>query len=191
MAEHEPMSAWTGHPCVFFDRDGIVNQPPNDEQRYVTRAEDFHLMPGFVEAFRVVLGRGYRAVLITNQSGLSRGRMTQADLQQIHDKLLAHLKAEGLDLHDIFVCDSADDAHPNRKPNPGMILEAAKKHGLDLTRSWMVGDQEKDVEAGRRAGVGKTVKVRANPGQTKADVQAPSMLELARWFEQNLPTVGA
>lgn len=181
------MNSFSGHPCVFFDRDGVANLPPSDEQRYVLRAEDFHLMPGFVETLRVVLAKGYRAVIITNQSGISRGRMTHADLERIHQKLLDHLKAEGLDLHDIFVCDSADDAHPNRKPNPGMILEAAQKHHLDLARSWMVGDQEKDVEAGRRAGVGKTAKIRANPGNTRADLHLPGMLDLARWFEEHLP----
>lgn len=183
------MTTFSGHPCVFFDRDGVANLPPPDEQRYVMRPEDLHIMPGFVETLRVALAKGYRAVLITNQSGISRGRMTHSDLERIHGKLLNHLQTEGLDLHDIFVCDSSDDAHPNRKPNPGMILDAAKKHGLDLARSWMVGDQEKDVEAGRRAGVGKTAKIRANPGNTKADLWLPSMLELARWFEQNLPTV--
>ena len=174
---------------MFFDRDGVANLPPSESDRYVLRPEDLHLMPGFLDTLRVVLAKGYRAVLITNQSGISRGRMTHADLDRIHRKLLDHLQAEGLDLHDIFVCDSADDAHPNRKPNPGMILEAAHKHGLDLARSWMVGDQEKDVEAGRRAGVGHTAKIRANPGPTRADLHLPAMTDLARWFAEHLPPV--
>lgn len=183
------MKQQAGQPCVFFDRDGVVNQPPTPGQRYVTRAEDFHLLPGFVDALRVALRRGYHAVIITNQSGLERGHLTPADLQRIHDKLLALLRGQGLDLHDILVCSSADDAHPDRKPNPGLILTAARRHGLDLTRSWLVGDFERDIEAGRRAGVGTTIKVKAVPGATRADHQLAGMEEVARWFEQYLPSV--
>lgn len=178
-----------GQPCVFFDRDGVVNYPPPPGQRYVTRAEDFHLLPGFVEALRVALQRGYHAVIITNQSGLERGHLTPTDLQQIHDKLLLLLRGQGLDLHDILVCPSADDAHPDRKPNPGLILTAARRHGLDLTRSWLVGDFERDIVAGRRAGVGHTLKVKAAPGATQADHQLASMVEVAQWLEQHLPVV--
>lgn len=175
------------HPCVFFDRDGIVNHPPSDEQRYVTKAEEFHLLPGFVAALRVALDHGYHAVIVTNQSGISRGRMSHADLERIHEKLKSLLRDEGVDLHDILVCDSADDAHPNRKPNPGMLLEAARKHDLDLARSWMIGDQEKDIEAGRRAGVGHTVKVRQHPAQTHADFRVDSIDQLAELLRARLP----
>ena len=121
-------------PCVFFDRDGIVNHPPDDTRRYVLREEEFHLLPGFTDALRVVLQKGYKAVIVTNQSGVSKGRMTQADLDRIHAKLHALLEAEGLALHDVIECTSGDDAHPNRKPNPGMLLDAARKHHLDLAR---------------------------------------------------------
>lgn len=174
-------------PCVFFDRDGIVNHPPDDAKRYVMHEDDFHLLPGFTDALRVVLAKGYKAVIVTNQSGVSKGRMTQADLDRIHNKLHNLLKAEGLALDDVIECTSSDDAHPNRKPNPGMLLDAARKHRLDLARSWMIGDQEKDVTAGRRAGVARTVKVRALPNQSEADFQIGSMRELPAFLEVNLP----
>lgn len=177
------------HPCVFFDRDGIVNHPPRPEQRYVTRAEDFHLLDGFTDALRLVLHRGYRAVIVTNQSGITRGRMTHADLDLIHAKLMAALRVEGLDVHDILVCDSSDDQHPNRKPNPGLLLEAARRHALDLGRSWMVGDQEKDVTAGRRAGVAVTVKVKPAGTPTHADHRVDDMPALVSLLERLLPVV--
>jgi D-glycero-D-manno-heptose 1,7-bisphosphate phosphatase len=175
------------HPCVFFDRDGIVNHPPDDERRYVLNADQFHLLPGFVDALRLVLERGYKAVIVTNQAGVSRGRMSRADLDAIHAKLTRLLQAEGLALHDIYACDSFDDAHPNRKPNPGMLLDAARQHHLDLARSWMIGDSEKDVEAGRRAGVAQTVKVKPLPTTTKADHRLDGMTDLPALLRAHLP----
>ncbi|HMP75871.1 MAG TPA: HAD family hydrolase [Kiritimatiellia bacterium] len=174
-------------PCVFFDRDGIVNHPPDDERRYVLHEDQFHLLPGFVDALRLVLARGYKAVIVTNQAGVARGRMTQEDLDRIHAKLHRLLAAEGLSLHDIFECTVYDEAHPNRKPNPGMLLDAAAKHHLDLSRSWMIGDNEKDVQAGQRAGVFKTVKVKPQPTHTRADYRVDAMTDLPGLLAQYLP----
>ncbi|MCS6771934.1 MAG: HAD family hydrolase [Kiritimatiellae bacterium] len=180
-----------GTPCVFFDRDGIVNHPPDDEKRYVLHEDEFHLLPGFTDALRVVLAKGYKAVIVTNQSGVGRGHMTQADLDRIHSKMHALLAAEGLAVHDVIECTSTDDTHPNRKPNPGMLIEAARKHNLDLSRSWMIGDQEKDVIAGRRAGVAKTVKVKGGRAPTDADYHLQSMNELAKFLAEHLPPAAA
>ncbi len=176
-------------PCVFFDRDGIVNHPPDDVRRYVLHEDEFELLPGFVESLRIVIERGYKAVIVTNQAGVSRGRMTQADLDRIHEKLRRLLRERGLALHDILVCTSFDDAHPNRKPNPGMLLEAAALHRLDLSRSWMIGDNEKDVTAGVRAGVHKTVKVKRLPTQTHADFRVDTMAQLPDLLHRHLPAV--
>ena len=146
-----------GQPCVFFDRDGIVNSDPHPK-RYVEQPDEFHIFPAFIEALRVATEKGFAAVVVTNQKGVGSGVMSQAALDAIHDKLLARIRAAGLNLHDLFACTSTDDAHPHRKPNPGMILDAAQKHGLDLSRSWMIGDKERDITTGKRAGC-KTVRV--------------------------------
>lgn len=183
------MSKHTPAPCVFFDRDGIVNHPPDDAMRYVLHEDQFHLLPGFIESLRLVLARGYKAVIVTNQSGVARGRMSDADLERIHAKLDRLLEAEGVAVHDILVCTSLDDTHTHRKPNPGMLLEAAERHHLDLARSWMIGDQEKDVQAGRRAGVHKTVKVKPLHTKTDADFRVDTMAELPSLLERVLPAV--
>lgn len=177
------------YPCVFFDRDGIVNHPPPNEQRYVRHADDFTLLPGFVESLRLVLERGYKAVIVTNQAGVSRGWMTQEALDEIHAKLERLLKEQGLALDDIIECTSFEESHPNRKPNPGMLLEAAERHHLELSRSWMIGDSEKDVLAGQRAGVDKTVRVKKMPVQTTADFRVDSMQELPALLADRLPPV--
>lgn len=170
-------------PCVFFDRDGIVNQSPGPG--YVERVADFHLLPAFVAALRTVSERGYEAVVITNQRGVGRGLMTEQTLQAIHDRLHRELAQAGLAVRDVVYCTADDHTDPRRKPNPGMLLEAAERHGLDLGRSWMVGDSETDVQAGRRAGC-RTVLVRAGSGATEADHRLASMEELAPFFERLL-----
>ncbi|MBP7829637.1 MAG: HAD-IIIA family hydrolase [Kiritimatiellae bacterium] len=174
-----------GRPCVFFDRDGIVNRSPGPG--YVERVEDFYLLPEFVEALRVVRARGYEAVIVTNQRGVALGRMTAETVQAMHDELARRLRAEGLDLLDIRVCTANDNSHPDRKPNPGMILTAARRHGLDLSRSWMVGDHERDMEAGRRAGC-RTVLVggEGEPQPASTDFRIRDMADLPAFLEAHL-----
>ena len=171
-------------PCVFFDRDGIVNRAPV-ETRYVERLADFQLLPGFVDALRVVREKGYEAIIVTNQKGVGTGQMTMSTLQEIHDNLVNELRKKDLGLLDILVSTDTHDSAPRRKPNPGMLLEAAEKHGIDLKRSWMVGDNRKDVEAGRRAGC-RTVFVGSGAGPVGADYEVESMAHLADLLRKHL-----
>lgn len=170
-------------PCIFFDRDGIVNRSPGPG--YVERVEDFHLLPDFVRALRLVLKLGYEAVIITNQRGVGKGQMSQATLDAIHAHLRDLLRAEGLALRDIYFCTEVDRAHPRLKPQPGMLLEAARDHRLDLSRSWMIGDNEKDVVAGQRAGC-RTLLVREGDEPTVADFRVADMAEVPAFFERHL-----
>ncbi len=170
-------------PCVFFDRDGIVNRSPGPG--YVERVEDFHLLPDFVTALRLVLQRGYESVIITNQRGVGKGQMSQATLDAIHQHLRDLLAAEGLSLRAIYFCTEVDRDHPRLKPQPGMLLEAAQDHHLDLSRSWMVGDNEKDVVAGQRAGC-RTLLVRPGDEPTVAEHRVASMAEVPAFLARQL-----
>jgi D-glycero-D-manno-heptose 1,7-bisphosphate phosphatase len=176
-------------PAVFFDRDGIVNRHPGPGG-YVLRADDFHLLPEFVQALRIVIARGYVPVVVTNQRGVGRGLMSAAELEAIHERLRRELAARGLALRDILVCTATDDAHPWRKPRPGMLLEAAHRHDLDLSRSWMIGDYESDVQAGRRAGC-RTVRVAPMDEASEADARVPDMAALAAYLDRHLPPARA
>jgi histidinol-phosphate phosphatase family protein len=162
--------------CVFFDRDGVVNRSPGDG--YVTRWEDFEILPEFVACLAEARRLGFEAVIVTNQKCVAKGIVTVATLEEMHRRLLRTLERQhGLSLLDILYCPHEDGACACRKPQPGMLLEAARKHGIDLARSWMIGDNERDVEAGRRAGC-RTILVAGEAAESAADFRVASMGEL-------------
>lgn len=174
-------------PALFFDRDGIVNQSPGPG--YVLRTEEFHLQPEFVEALRIARRKGWPAVIVTNQRGVGKGLMTAAALEAIHAQLRRALAREGLELLDICSATSLDRSDPMLKPQPGMLLAAAERHGLDLAASWMIGDSERDIEAGRRAGC-HTLLIGPDDPQTpsRAEARLDHIAELASFLERTLPS---
>jgi D,D-heptose 1,7-bisphosphate phosphatase len=146
--------------AVFLDRDGTINT----FNGFVKSPEDFELIEGAAEAIREINRSGYLAIVITNQPVIARGEVSLEDLETIHHKMETELGKSGAYLDDIFFCPHhPDKGFPGerpeykidcecRKPKPGMILQAAKKYNIDLTASYMVGDDKRDVEAGRAAG---------------------------------------
>ena len=146
-----------GHGAVFFDRDGIANRSPGPG--YVTSVAQFHVRPEFVEAVRAATAKGWPCVIVSNQKGVGTGATPVAELEAMHAKLRQALAEEGLELLDILACTATDDADPDRKPNPGLLLRAAERHGLDLATSWMIGDRERDVRTGLNAKVAVTVRI--------------------------------
>ena len=162
--------------CVFFDRDGIVNKIP--DEIYVKRWEDFQLLPEFVEVLRMVRGMGYEAVIVTNQGVVARGVISMEAVDALHENLATVLSTTyGSDLLDILCCPHVEGECECRKPRPGMLIEAAARHDIDLKSSWMVGDQERDIEAGRRAGC-RTILVTPGELETKADFRVGDMKNL-------------
>ena len=178
------MSAPVRRPCVFFDRDGVANQSPGPG--YVNHLDDFHILPGFADCVRAAAAKGFPSVVVTNQRGISRGLTPPAQLDAMHARLRAELAAEGLDLLDVLVCTADDDAHPDRKPNPGMLRTAAERHGLDLAKSWMIGDRESDVQTGQNAGVAATVLVAPGRDPTAATWRVPDMPACAALLREKL-----
>jgi len=171
-------------PCVFFDRDGIVNRSPGPG--YVNHLDDFYLYPDFIECVRVAASKGMPALIVTNQRGLSRGITPPEQLKAMHSLIRKELEKNGLSLLDLLVCSANDNTHPDRKPNPGMLLKAAKQHGLDLPRSWMIGDRESDVQTGRNAGVGTTVLVDSGTEPSDATWRVPHMAACADLLREKL-----
>ena len=171
-------------PCVFFDRDGIVNRPPGPG-RYVEQVEDFHLLPEFVEALRIVKEKGYKAVVITNQRGVALGKMSLQTVQDIHGRMQAILKTHGMTLDGVYFCPHDYGQCTCRKPQPGMLIQAAGDLGLDMSKSWMIGDDERDIEAGRRAGC-RTVFVGGEGKAMDAEWRVASMALLPAFLAGHL-----
>jgi D-glycero-D-manno-heptose 1,7-bisphosphate phosphatase len=169
--------------CVFFDRDGIVNVSPGPG--YVERWEDFHLVPEFVDAARIAIAHGYAVAIATNQRGVARGIMSQQTLDEIQANLVAELNRQGVSLLGIFCCTHERDACDCRKPQPGLLLQAAEAHDIDLAASWMVGDKESDVDAGCRAGC-RTVLVSESDESSAADIRVRDMPALVEILERVL-----
>ncbi len=171
-------------PCVFFDRDGIVNKSPGPG--YVERWEDFHLQLGFISALKIAIAKGYPSIIITNQQGVAKGLYSKEKLAQIHGNMRAQFRAHAVDVIDVFSCTHyATDHCDCRKPKPGLFFEASKKYELDLSRSWMIGDSEKDVEAGQAAGC-RTIRVCPLLEKTAAEFQVEKIDEVAAILEQEL-----
>jgi D-glycero-D-manno-heptose 1,7-bisphosphate phosphatase len=145
-------------PAVIFDRDGVLNV----DHGYVGQIERFEWIPGARRAICRLHAAGVVIVVATNQSGVARGYFTEADVGLVHQAMQADLRAAGAKIDAFYVCpfhpDAVDPAfahpdHPDRKPNPGMLLRAIADLRLDPARTTLVGDRDSDLEAAQRAGV--------------------------------------
>jgi histidinol-phosphate phosphatase family protein len=140
--------SWT----LFLDRDGVINH--EKYQDYVYNYDEFTFYDGVLEALKVLAGRFGRIVIVTNQKGIGKGLMTEADLHQIHARMLQDVEAAGGRIDKIYYCPALDNDHPNRKPNAGMAKEAVTDFPeIDLQRSLIVGNNISDMEFGRNAGM--------------------------------------
>lgn len=171
---------------MFFDRDGIANVAPQDTEYYVLSPERLFIEDAFLDALRVVEQKGFVSVIVTNQKCVHRGLITMQGLDAIHDKLRRAVTGAGLALLDIYVSPHGGE-HPDRKPAPGMLLRAAKDHSIDLGRSWMIGDSERDIQAGKAAGCAWTVFVNDTKSCDTADVSLGSINDLPGYLDKNLP----
>lgn len=136
-------------PAVILDRDGTLIV----DRIYANDPEAIEYLPGVFEALRLLRDHGFVFCVATNQSGVPRGLVDVRNLDEIHRRIQAKFSSEGVNFLSFHSAPyMTDNDHIFRKPNPGMLLEAASWYNLDLSRSWMVGDRMTDVEAGHRAG---------------------------------------
>lgn len=165
--------------AAFLDRDGVINQKAPTEDDYITRWEEMQILPGVVEAIALLNRAGFRVIVVSNQRCIAKGLLTTNELDSMHDRMCRELAAVGAKIDGVYYCPHEEQPPCNcRKPEPGMLFEAAIEHHVDLPSSWMIGDSEKDVEAGRSAGCRTARILRANgSGDDKADVLARSLLE--------------
>lgn len=184
-----------GAPSVFLDRDGTINV----EIYHLRRVEDMRLLDGAAEAIRLINGAGLRTVVVTNQSGVGRGLLSELELARIHAKMCDDLRRGDATIDAIYSCPH----HPTsafgryrvdcgcRKPKPGSLYRAARDLGLDLERSFLVGDKISDLEAGQAAGCttilvktgyGKDSLRHLRGGNCQPDHVAANILEAVHWI---------
>lgn len=138
-------------PCVFLDRDGVINQKVDGD--YVRNWSQFQFLPNIVDWIRLAQALDHLVIVVTNQRGVALGRMTLDDVHEIHERMLAALEAQGAHIDDIFVCPHAENECECRKPKPGLILQAQQKYDIDLSQSVLIGDSDSDEELARNCGL--------------------------------------
>jgi len=168
--------------AVFLDRDGVLNRAIVRQGRPYPPAtlEEFEILPGAAEAARKLRDAGFLLVGATNQPDVARGTQRREVVEAMNGRLLAEMP-----LAEILVCYEDGDDCPRRKPNPGLLLEAAETYAIDLSASYMVGDRWRDVEAGRRAGC-RTVFIDRGYHERRpdppADHDAADLTDAAEWI---------
>lgn len=155
--------------AIFLDRDNTILDDPG----YISEPEQVHLLEEASKALRSMRQMGYKLFVVTNQSGIARGILTEEDFAVVNNRMLELLAEEGASVDGVYYC----PYHPDgivaeykaesflRKPNPGMLLKAAEEHNIDLEESWMIGDRYRDVKAGKAANC-KTILINM-PGKTE------------------------
>ena len=196
----QDLSPATGERAVFFDRDGTLNE----EIGHVRNAEDFRVYSFAAQAVRLVNEAGLRAIVVTNQSGIGRGLIPESLVRRVNRRLTRRIAAGGGRLDAIYYCPHHPEASVERfravcecrKPATGLLEAAVREFGVDLARSFMIGDRFVDILAGRRAGarsilvltgVGKTeLEDEKTNGITQPDHVAENAYKAVRWILANL-----
>lgn len=163
--------------ALFLDRDGVVNV----EKNYLHKIEEFELVEGIAEVCRAYQENGYLIIIVTNQSGISRGLYSEEDFAILSEWMVEHFKTLGITITHIYHCphhESIDGVCECRKPEPGMFLSAQREYDLDMAHSVMIGDNERDIEAALRAEVGENILLSTDTTESKANRIVHTLLEL-------------
>jgi len=164
-------------PAIFLDRDGTVIE----HVHLLTHPSQVRLIPGAADAIRNLQSLDYACIIVTNQSVIGRGLLSESGLADVHNEMHRQLAERNIRLDGVFFCPAAPTTsdrtvieHHDRKPGPGMLQKAAREMLLDLSRSWIIGDMHSDMLAGRNAGLRGTILVRTGQGD-RVDPNDPSV----------------
>jgi histidinol-phosphate phosphatase family protein len=136
---------------VFLDRDGVINR--NLKNDYVKSWEEFEFLPNALEAIQHLTEAGYQLIVVTNQACINKGIISSKTLEEIHQRMVTEIEAVGGRIHAIYHCPHRDDERCDcRKPKPGMLIQAAYEHGIDLSWAYLIGDSMRDIAAGQQVG---------------------------------------
>ena len=159
---------------IFLDRDGVINKDTN----YLSKIEEFEFINGIFKTCQYLLSMGYKIIVVTNQSGISRGYYSEKDFQNITKWMLSQFEINGVDILDVFHCPHSPDSNCNcRKPMPGMFIKAKNIHNIDFEKSWMIGDSERDISAANLAGIKNTILVNTSNSEDEVASKAKFFLD--------------
>jgi len=172
--------------AAFLDRDGVINRkaPGNG---YITTWEEMEILPGVPDCIAKLNNAGFHVIIVSNQRCVAKGLLSSADLEMMHERMKEHLAQFDARIDAIYYCPhELTSACRCRKPEPGMLLEAARDHEVDLPRSWMIGDSPIDVDAGKRAGCKTALLVEnGSPASIEPDLIGESLIDVvARILEE-------
>jgi D-glycero-D-manno-heptose 1,7-bisphosphate phosphatase len=171
--------------AVFFDRDGVINQSPGPG-RYVRSPEEFIFVPGAREMLAAVKAAGWFTVLITNQQCVAKGLFTEKGLQDLHAHMQAELGPEAA-FDRLEYCPHWKNTCQCRKPLTGMVESAAKALNINVSESWLIGDNDTDIQCGRAAGVGTVIRfLSEKPVHEVADHTFTRFADLLALYQQKL-----
>ena len=166
---------------IFLDRDGVINKEIN----YLHKIDDFEFIDGVFETCQYLISLDYQIIVITNQSGISRGYYTEKDFQIITEWMIAEFQKNNIIILDIFHCPHLPNSNCNcRKPKPGMLLDAKYKHNIDMQNSWLIGDKEVDIIAANSSGITNTILVKSGHKINEVDSNAKYFLDSIQQSKQ-------
>ncbi len=156
---HRTNTTMIKNKAIFLDRDGVINV----ERGYTNRLEDFVILPDLAEVLKLLKQKGYLLVVVSNQSGIAKGLYTQQDVEVLHHYLINELKKSDVALDEIYYCVHHSDISRCicRKPDSLFVEKALARFNIDPSKSYFIGDKERDIEAGEKAGV-KGILIDAN-----------------------------
>jgi len=166
---------------IFLDRDGVINKDIN----YLHKIDDFEFIDGIFNACLYFQSLGYKIIIITNQSGISRGYYSESDYQKVTQWMLDQFKYKNINILDVFHCPHGPGSTCDcRKPMPGMFFNAKTKHNIDMKNSWMIGDKERDIIAANSAGIDNTILIRSSHIIDKPNSNAKIILDSIQQVKQ-------
>src|SRR5690625_1823091 len=168
--------------AIFLDRDGVINEVLSHRVKFVNDPDDFYLLEGVGEAIHKLNELNYKVFVVTNQGGIGLGFMKEEDIEGIHEKMKEDLAVFAAEIDDIAYCPRRrNDCCKCHKPKTEMLFHLARKHHVELIKSYMVGDRKPDIEAGKEAGT-KTVLVGTRKEKADADIKFRDLLEFVNWL---------
>jgi D-glycero-D-manno-heptose 1,7-bisphosphate phosphatase len=145
-------------PALFIDRDGTIIK--QIDGHYISSIEQIELIENIFPAILMLQNEGYLVIIVTNQAGINKGILSNEQVDEINQHIIQLLKKQGIEISAVYVCPHKPEEQCKcRKPQPGLLLKAAKEHNIDLENSIIIGDTDKDTEAGLNAGLKKVIKI--------------------------------